>query len=116
MAGDLQIGGTQTGTPSSPSGTGRILGQFLVPMGSRDETLNLFYSSGFNAIVTPAGAQGCIIIPAADQTATMTLKGVTGDTGILLSITEVTVLSTVANFGLTFSDNYIADPVTIAFF
>lgn len=118
MAGDLQIGGTQTGTPSSPSGTGRILGQFLIPMGSRDQTTDLFYASGFNAIVAPAGSQGVILIPAADQVATVTLKGITGDTGVVLSKVNITVLTwdTPPSFGLTFSGAFVADPYTLAYF
>jgi hypothetical protein len=47
-------------------------------------------SSGNNAIVVPASAVAATIIPASDNSVVLTLKGVNGDTGILLALTSPT--------------------------
>lgn len=44
-------------------------------------------SDGFNAVTVPADAQAVAIIPPSDNTETLVLKGVTGDTGVPLSAT-----------------------------
>lgn len=44
-------------------------------------------ASGANTITVPTWAAGCIIIPPTTNAVALTLKGVTGDTGILLSLT-----------------------------
>lgn len=65
-------------------------------------------SSGFNAITLPTGGstpKAATIIPPDDNEKTLTLKGITGDTGIALSKTDPTTITfdTVppASFGLT---------------
>lgn len=60
-------------------------------------------ASGANTITAPTGAAGCTIIPPAGNTTTMTLKGVSGDTGIALALTSPTSLglSGVSTFVIT---------------
>lgn len=66
-------------------------------------------AAGFNLITPPTGGatpKGVTIIPPAGNVATLTLKGVTGDTGVLLHPTDPTSLalgSPTATFGLTAS-------------
>jgi hypothetical protein len=63
-------------------------------------------ASGFNTITCPVGATltGVTIVPPVGNTQTITLKGVTGDTGIALHKTDPTSLgldSAVTSIGLT---------------
>lgn len=64
-------------------------------------------AAGFNTITPPAGGttpKACTIIPPAGNAITITLKGVTGDTGIGLHLTDPTSIglaSPTATFGLT---------------
>ena len=66
-------------------------------------------ASGFNTITLPTGGStvvGCMIIPPTGNVVTLTLKGVTGDTGVPLHLTDPTVLafaSGTTTFGLTTS-------------
>lgn len=45
-------------------------------------------SSGANTITPPTGTQGVVIKPPSGNTVTLTLKGVTGDTGVGLHLTD----------------------------
>lgn len=66
----------------------------------------LSLASGANTITVPAGATMCIIIPpTTNTTVTLTLKGVTGDTGVPIAKATPTVLTlgTLATFCLTAS-------------
>jgi hypothetical protein len=59
---------------------------------------------GSNTITVPSGATACTIIPPAANTNSITLKGVTGDTGIRIHNTDptsVAIHSTVSTFVLT---------------
>lgn len=47
-------------------------------------------ASGFNSIAVPTGAVAVTIIPPAGNTVTLTLKGITGDTGVPLHLTDPT--------------------------
>ncbi len=65
-------------------------------------------ASGLNTITVPTGgssvAVACIIFPPSSNTDSITLKGVTGDTGVLLHPTNPACISLgagVANFVLT---------------
>lgn len=63
-------------------------------------------ASGFNTITLPTGftINGVDVIPPAGNTTSMTLKGVTGDTGIPIHLTAVTRLglpSGATTFGIT---------------
>lgn len=70
------------------------------------QVLNLIL--GANTITPPAGAtpKGCTIVPPSTNTATLTLKGVAGDTGVVLHATDPSSLalnSPTATFVLTAS-------------
>lgn len=61
-------------------------------------------SSGANTITVPTGATACTIIPPAGNTTSITLKGVSGDTGTRIHNTDPTTIaidSSVVNFVLT---------------
>lgn len=64
-------------------------------------------ASGANTITAPTGGSvlaGATIVPPANNTQTLTLKGVTGDTGVLLHKTDPTSIaldSSVTTFCLT---------------
>lgn len=64
-------------------------------------------SSGANTITVPAGGStptGVVILPPTGNVQTLTLKGVTGDTGIALHLTDPTSLalaSSVTSFVIT---------------
>ena len=64
-------------------------------------------SNGFNTITVPSTAKGAYIEFQDGSTVTKTLKGITGDTGILLNPTSWNVLnfgsSPPASFGITTS-------------
>lgn len=47
-------------------------------------------SSGANTITPPTGARACTILFPAGNTVLVTLKGVTGDTGVVLHLTDPT--------------------------
>lgn len=47
-------------------------------------------SSGNNTITVPSSAVAVTILPPSDNTVVLTLKGVAGDTGISLSLTDPT--------------------------
>lgn len=50
-------------------------------------------SSGANTITVPTGAKACAIQPDSANAQTLTLKGVTGDTGVPIGKTGATVLA-----------------------
>jgi hypothetical protein len=61
-------------------------------------------SSGANTITVPTGAAACTIIPPSTNTNSITLKGVTGDTGVSLHLTDPTTVAlgtSVTTFCLT---------------
>lgn len=64
-------------------------------------------SSGFNVIAIPTGGSspvGATVVPPVGNTQTMTLKGVTGDTGIGMHLTNpsvITLATTTTTFGIT---------------
>ena len=70
-------------------------------------TLHTFTGAGFNTVTLPTGGSTVVsgtIVPPAGNTQTITLKGVTGDTGVALHLTDPTTIafaSTVTTFGLT---------------
>ena len=47
-------------------------------------------AAGANTITPPTGATACTIVPPTGNTETITLKGVTGDTGVVLHKTDPT--------------------------
>lgn len=64
-------------------------------------TTNL--ASGANTITVPTGATGVLIVPPASNAVTLTLKGVTGDTGIAVGLISPIFLSlnSVSTFVIT---------------
>jgi len=79
-------------------------------------------ASGFNTITVPQlpVPVGVVIIPPSTNTATVTLKGVTGDTGIRLHKTKPYMLTfdstaVPATFGLTVGAS-ITDPFLLQYF
>ena len=105
MPGQVTLGGTLNGLPF-----GTI--QFPPITIAANSAGNLVVvaitlANGFNAIAVPTWAVGVIILPNVTNAVPMTLKGVTGDTGLPLSLTSPSLLSfgaiTPANIGLTSS-------------
>lgn len=90
MAGALTITGTQTG---SPEGGTRNIGPFTITPGTSGVVTEVNLVSGANTITVPTNAAGCIIQPPSANTIALTLKGVTGDTGIALSLTGPTLMT-----------------------
>jgi hypothetical protein len=71
-------------------------------------------ASGANTITPPAGAKAVTIVPPAANVITLTLKGVTGDTGVGLHLTDPTSIalaSAASTFVITTSNT-----VTLRFF
>jgi hypothetical protein len=95
MTGNVSVQGQLTGLPSG----NKVLGPLTVaPSSSNDyEEYTITLANGFNAIPVPSWAAGCLIVPASTNAVPMTLKGVTGDTGIPLSLTDVHMI----NFAVT---------------
>lgn len=63
-------------------------------------------SSGFNSIAVPTGATGLLIVPPSGNTVSLTLKGITGDTGLRIHNTDPTSLalhSSTTTVGITTS-------------
>lgn len=58
-------------------------------------------ASGPNTITPPVGAKACTIIPPTGNTVLITLKGVTGDTGVVLHLTDPTTIA-LNNYATTF--------------
>lgn len=50
-------------------------------------------AAGFTALTVPTGARVCVIIPPTGNTQALTLKGVTGDTGIVLDPNGASIIS-----------------------
>lgn len=86
MAGYLSIGGQLTQLPQGQQTVGPIT---IVPA-----TVNLtalttvFLASGPNVILIPGWAAGAIIIPDPANAVQVTFKGVAGDTGTLMSLSQ----------------------------
>jgi hypothetical protein len=53
-------------------------------------------ASGANTLTPPTGTLYCVIVPPAASAVTKTVKGVTGDTGLPISMINPTLLSLVA--------------------
>lgn len=79
---------------------GQITGQVTGPKtirfdytstGGSIQHVNL--ATGSNSISIPSGSEGIIFVPPSTNTAALTLKGVTGDTGILLHATNPSIIA-----------------------
>lgn len=99
VSGSWRIYGSVTGLPS---GTRAI--DVSITVGTGVDATNTYAAiNGFQAFTVPTGATAVLIIPVAGNAQTLTLKGVTGDTGIALHITNPTVvaLGSTPSIGLT---------------
>ena len=89
---------------AKPSGVHRI--REVINQGPRPSE-SVALSTGFNTLTRPAGADGVAIFPDPANVATITLKGVTGDTGLALNTKEPSVVMCAADVGLTVSANTV---------
>lgn len=113
--GTLTFRGTVSGYASGGS---RAYSATVPVLDGVDAALTIPAFSGFQAIAVPAGANGCVISPPASNAIALTLKGITGDTGIPLHLTNPQILnfaSGVTTFGIT-SASMLAGPVLVEFF
>lgn len=72
------------------------------------QTTSIILASGFNSIAVPTGSDAVMIVTPVGNTATVILKGVTGDTGIQMAKAGVTLIqfdsaAVPATIGLTSS-------------
>ena len=96
VTGSLQLNITTTG---GPSGNRSVTTSRTISAGV-DQTTSQTLSSGANTITPPTGATLCVIfppnasspVPNPPNSATLTLKGITGDTGVAISNTYPTFL------------------------
>lgn len=69
------------------------------------------FTSGFNALSVPTGGsvpKAVTIVPPVENTVQLTLKGISGDTGLALHLTDPTTIAiapSVTSIGLTAADN-----------
>lgn len=90
VAGSWRIYGAVTGLTS---GTRAVDVSIAVGAGVDGTIQQSFAVATFGAIAVPTGCTAMLIIPPAGNVGTITLKGVTGDTGIALSKVKPTVLA-----------------------
>lgn len=88
VTGSLYLTGTLAG---EPEGTSSVSLSWTITAGASDALVGL--SSGANTITVPTAATLVIVIPPTDNTATITVKGVSGDSGYQISSTKPTVLT-----------------------
>jgi hypothetical protein len=91
MAGAINVVGTLSGLPQ---GSVNVALPPIIPSSSNlyAET-TVVLASGANTVTVPTWAVGCIITPPTSNTVALTLKGVTGDTGILIGLNAPLMLS-----------------------
>jgi hypothetical protein len=104
-AGTLTVTGTITG---AVYGSKTIAPASVETAAAVADQYGIVLASGFNAIFVPATASAVFVVFDATSTVTKTLKGVTGDTGILLAKTNLGVVlhfdtTPPASFGITTS-------------
>ena len=88
VAGTISVTGTLTG---HPEGSRTVALEWDITAGLSAVTVGL--ASGANTITVPTGCTLVIIVPPTTNTETITLKGVTGDTGRQISKTKPTILA-----------------------
>lgn len=89
--GILRILGLVTGLTEGEEPIGPYENQTTTAVGQRLSPLTL--SPGNNTILLPSSATMFILVPPPNNTATLTLKGVTGDTGLRLHKTMINVVT-----------------------
>ena len=93
MAGSVTIAASLTGLPQ---GTLSFPPLTIVPSANNElATTVVSLASGANTITVPTGftPSGVVMIPPSTNTQSLTLKGVTGDTGIAVSPNEPSLLN-----------------------
>lgn len=88
VAGTLNLTGTLAG---HPEGTRQVALSWVITAGLSSVQVGL--ASGANTITVPTGCTLVLLVPPPTNTETITLKGVTGDTGRQISKTRPTVLA-----------------------
>lgn len=88
-SGTVTIQGSVTGLPTGS----KIFQASVTSAAAVDHTLTQDLSAGANTITIPSGATCVMITPPSGNTQALTLKGVSGDTGIAISKTKPTLLS-----------------------
>lgn len=100
MAGYVAISGLLSQTPQ---GTIRIGPLSITPNGSNDfQSSQQTLPSGNNSITVPSWAVGVLIQPPTGNAVVITLKGVNGDTGTVISPSGPTLISLTAGSVSTF--------------
>lgn len=69
---------------------------------SGGELRGVTLASGANTITVPSGVTRTLLVPPSANTVAMTLKGVTGDTGIGLAVATPILLTHAVSTGTTF--------------
>jgi hypothetical protein len=91
MSGNVNITGTLS---ALPQGTLTLTPPPIVSTPSNlAASTNIILASGANTITVPTWASGAIIVQNPANLVAVTLKGITGDTGIGLSLTESTCIA-----------------------
>ena len=85
----IGISGTITGTLS---GTESLAASVSIASGVVPQTTQVTLGNGANTVTVPANANGFLFTPASGNSQTLTLKGVSGDTGIALHPTNPLLL------------------------
>ena len=116
----VTVDGTITSTPTGKRTLGPMV---LTSANANSQVQRIVLQSGTNTITVPTvpAPTGCIIQLPATNTAATTLKGVTGDTGVLIGKTGFIVLSweaasAPAAFDLTSAATQTGLVTEIAFF
>lgn len=107
VAGSWRVFGSLTGLPQ---GTESVDVSVVAPStATGGRVTQTIASATFTTITPPAAATAVVIIPPPANANTITLKGVTGDTGVVLSKTQPTVLALTAGgtFGLLCSGSTV---------
>ncbi len=90
VAGSWRIYGSVSGLPS---GTRAVDVSIAVGTGVDATLTQTFTAATFAAITVPANTTAMLLIPPSGNVGTITLKGVTGDTGVLLHKTKPTCVA-----------------------
>jgi len=90
MASSITISGVKPGVGAGPQTIGPLT---ITANASIGAVTDIVLASGANTITVPAGSTAMVIVPPTTNTQTLTLKGVTGDTGVPLSPTQPSVIS-----------------------
>ena len=91
MAGSVTIAGQLTATPA---GTVSVGPYNLAPTSTNNyQSTAVTLASGANTITVPSWATAILIEPSTANVVALTLKGVTGDTGVALGLTAPSLCS-----------------------